>query len=46
VEEITKVNKMNEQDNMEKNLKIQTEHDKVDKDLKENLYLYGTKNID
>ena len=46
VEEITKVNKMNEQDNMEKNLKIQAEHDKVDKDLKENLYLYGTKNID
>ena len=46
VEEITKVNKMNEQDNMEKHLKIQMEHDKVDKDLKQNLYLYGTKNID
>ena len=46
VEEITKVNKMNEQDNMEKNLNIYQEHDKVDKDLKQNLYLYGTKNID
>ena len=46
VEEITKINKMNEQDNMEKNLKIQSAHDKVDKDLKQNLYLYGTKNVD
>ena len=46
VAEITKVNKMNEQDNMEKHLKIQTEEDNVDKDLKQNLYLYGSKNVD
>ena len=46
IEEITKVNKMNEQDYMERNLKIDTEQDKVDKDLRQNLYLYGTKNID
>ena len=46
MEEITKVNKMNEQDNMERHLKITTDKDKVDKDLKQNLYLYGTKNID
>ena len=46
IEEITKLNKMFDQENMEKNLKIQTEQDIVDKDLKQNLYLYGTKNID
>ena len=46
IEEITKVNKMNQQDNMERNLKINTDKDKIDKDLKENLYLYGTKNVD
>ena len=46
LEEITKANKMNEQENMAKNLKIQVEEDKLDKDLKQNLYLYGTKNID
>jgi len=45
IEEITKANKMNEQENMAKNLKI-TENDKYDKDLKQNLYLYGTKDID
>jgi hypothetical protein len=44
--EITKANKMNEQENMAKNLKIQLENDKYDKDLKQNLYVYGTKNID
>ena len=44
--EITKANKMNEQENMAKNLKVQLENDKYDKDLKQNLYLYGTKNID
>ena len=46
IEEITKANKMNEQENMAKNLKIQLENDKYDKDLKQNLYVYGTKNID
>ena len=46
IEEITKANKMNEQENMAKNLKIELENDKYDKDLKQNLYLYGTKNID
>ena len=45
IEEITKANKMNEQENMAQNLKI-TENDKYDKDLKQNLYLYGTKDID
>ena len=46
IEEITKVNKMNEQDHMERNLKINIDKDKVDKDLRKNLYLYGTKNTD
>ena len=44
--EITKANKMKEQENMAKHLKVQLENDKYDKDLKQNLYLYGTKNID
>ena len=46
LEEITKANKMNEQENMAKHLKVQLDDDKYDKDLKQNLYLYGTKNID
>ena len=45
VEEITKVNKMNQQDNMEKHLKINRDEDKIDRDLQQNLYLYGTKNV-
>ena len=45
IEEISKANKMNEQDNMAKNLKVETDDDKVDKDLQQNLYLYGTKDI-
>ena len=46
LEEITKANKMNEQENMTKNLKVELEDNKYDKYLKQNLYLYGAKNID
>jgi len=38
---------MNEQENMNKNLKVQLKTDKYDKDLKQNLYLYDNrKSID
>ena len=44
IEELTEANKMNDEENIAKNLNIKLETNKEDKDLKENLYLYGTKN--
>ena len=38
--EITNANKMNEQENMTKNLKVQLENNKFDKNLKQNLYAF------